>query len=248
MGSTIGLRPCECESIPRDSMWDCGDDSGLRDARTQTFVDGVHWSGPGFQLDAAFQEEVCSGKSHLLLSPQICFPDYKDPFQRSISDDAYENALSSDEIEYPCEFVSPDKARILLQPPPRPAHFEVEVQRIGRFWSRLGVQLIVTEQDEVRVELVRERGLIPEWNAAHGSCLQIVPGDCITHVDGVALQAKELHDALQNPVMGGTLHLSVVTTPHQVVVHRRGVCRSPPESTASGDSSLPPSRTSSLGN
>jgi hypothetical protein len=148
-----------------------------------------------------------------------------------------------DEIEYPCELVdSADKAGFLLKS--RPAYFHVEVQRTGRYWSRLGVQVVIAGDREVRVQNVRERGLIPEWNASHEASQQVRPGDRITHVNNVTANAKELNDALQNAVMGEVLSIRVVTP--QATVHRR-LCHSPAESTASGDTSLAPSRTSSLG-
>lgn len=138
---------------------------------------------------------------------------------------------------------------ILVQP--RLAQFDVEVQRKGRFWSRLGVEAIVTRQGEVQVNTVHDRGLLPEWNAFHGPSMQILPGDRITHVNGVASDPKDLYEALQTPVMGGYLHIRVAT-PSRIsrkpLVRLPSTCDSQTDSTDSGNSSPTPSRTSSLGN
>lgn len=215
-------------------------------------VDAVHWShGP----DSPWQEEVCGAR----------LPSWQDgspsevlqslPVLRSISDNT-NNALMGDEIEYPCELASASKALSLMgdeieypcelhsanevdfAAKGRPAVFDVEVQRKGRFWSRLGIQVIVAGDHEVRVQQVRERGLIPEWNAAHGASHQILPGDSITHVNSVTANAKDLNAALENAVMGEILHLRISTPCQQAAIYRR--CPSPgTESTASGSSSPP---------
>lgn len=220
-------------------------------------VDAVHWShGP----DSPWQEEVCGAR----------LPSWQDSSQSEMnlpvlrSSNNTENALMGDEIEYPCELAFANKALSLMGDEieypcellsakevdiakGRPAVFDVEVQRKGRFWSRLGIQVVVADGHEVRVQQVCERGLIPEWNAAHGAARQILPGDSITHVNSVSSNAEELNAALQDAVMGETLHLRISTPCQQATVYRR--CPSPggeSNSTISGSSS-PPSRTTSLG-
>lgn len=218
-------------------------------------VDAVHWS---HGLDSPWQEEVCGAR---LPSWQDSHSEMDLPVLRPSNNT--ENALMGDEIEYPCELASASKALSLMGDEieypcelfsanevefaeGRPAVFDVEVQRKGRFWSRLGIQ-VVADDHEVRVQQVFHRGLIPEWNAAHGASQQILPGDSITHVNSVSSNGKELNAALQDSVMGETLHLWISTPCQQTTVYRR--CASPgaeSTSTASGSSS-PPSRTTSLG-
>lgn len=125
---------------------------------------------------------------------------------------------------------------------PRPTEFSVEVHREGRFWSCLGVQVFITERRGVQVGVVRDKGLLPEWNASHWPTLQILPGDHITRVNGDASDAHHLYEAL---LMGGHLHLRIATPLRKTTVEHQGADA---ESTASGCSSRSPSRTSSVGN
>lgn len=137
-------------------------------------------------------------------------------------------------------------ARVSLLVEPRPILNDIEVKRIGRFWSRLGVQVAIAGDREVRVSHVRDRGLIPEWNASHDPAQQVLVGDCILCVNGIS-DAKDIYESLHMPAMGETLHIRFATSSRHPVVHRE-ICRSPAEgSTTSGGSSSPISRTSSFG-
>lgn len=338
-------------------------EKGRKDGKAK--VDAMHWSG--HNPDSPWQEEVCLGRLPSWQSPSQGEHDYVDGDKQftilaaaghteqepvsGVINDARENALMGDEIEYPCEFDLCEKASETvadeaghlclhfdlarckdedrssvefavseysenLLPPglvvtrvhpkaalamtafgarglvpgdtvlevdgrscaaqelrshidealflgawvkllvkPRPAYFDVKMERKGRFWSRLGVQVMLhvavltAGHSEVRVAHVRERGLLPEWNATHGPSQQILLGDRITHVNGISSSAQDVYEAMdQDAVMGTWLHLRVATPPRQATVQHCALHHSPPESTASGSSSLPPSRTSSLGN
>lgn len=205
---------------------DACDDSGLRDGRRQR-VEAVHWAAPN--VDAAYQEEVCSGPSW-----RGCEED--DVVQEACW--ASEGALFRDQIEYPSDLsprgFSPDQVSMIGQP--CAPFFDVELQRTGRSWCDLGVKVALVGGSEVRVTDVHKRGLIPDWNACHSPSLQILPGDRIIQVNGDISNAKDLYDGMQEAVMGSALRLRVAPPARRVDAHSSSMCQSPSGSTVSGNS------------
>jgi hypothetical protein len=78
---------------------------------------------------------------------------------------------------------------------------------------RLGFVLCTakTNSTYMKVQAIQDKGLVPSWNASHGS-LRICKGDFITHVNGISkdVQAmiKELEESSKT---GSALHLKVLT-------------------------------------
>jgi len=98
---------------------------------------------------------------------------------------------------------------VLVQP--RPTSFDVEVKRQGRSWSKLGILVRIERSDpnKIWVQGFREKGLLPMWNATNGPTLQILAGDCITHVNGVSKSAEEMYKDMQASELGALLRLRI---------------------------------------
>lgn len=106
-------------------------------------------------------------------------------------------------------FTSGAWVSLLVQP--RPNGFDVEVKRQGRSWSKLGVIVRIERSDpfKIHVQGLREKGLLPAWNATNGPTLQILAGDCITHVNGVSKTAEEMYKDMQASELGALLRLRI---------------------------------------
>lgn len=88
----------------------------------------------------------------------------------------------------------------------RPSSFEVELDREGPYWQKLGIAAAIdkTKRDCLIVQCVRSEGLVPQWNADNGS-LRVCGGDLITHVNGITQDARAMLDAIAAATEGSKL-------------------------------------------
>jgi hypothetical protein len=96
----------------------------------------------------------------------------------------------------------------------RPSAFNIEVWRgAGEKRRKTGFTSTVdrANPDCLVVESIKAKGLVPAWNAAHGS-LRICKGDLITHVNGSAQDVDAMTREIdENTAKRPTLRLRVVT-------------------------------------
>lgn len=98
----------------------------------------------------------------------------------------------------------------------RPATFSVELYRSGPLWHTFGMRAVIDKADADRIQVVAifQEGLVPTWNAAHG-LLQVLAGDSITQVNGIAKSAYKMWAEMRAAGEGSTLQLRVETPPRQ---------------------------------
>jgi hypothetical protein len=101
----------------------------------------------------------------------------------------------------------------------RPGIFEIELRREGNHWNKLGVAAGADDAnpDCLVVNNIHAEGLIPAWNAAHGS-LRICKKDLITHVNGISQDAAAMKKEIQQcSTKGAKLRFRIVTPAGQGV-------------------------------
>mmetsp|Transcript_2890 Transcript_2890/g.4702 ORF Transcript_2890/g.4702 Transcript_2890/m.4702 type:complete len:334 (+) Transcript_2890:113-1114(+) len=98
------------------------------------------------------------------------------------------------------------KRAISLSVRSRPSSFEVELDRSGPLWQKLGIAAAIdkTKRDCLIVQCVRGEGLVPQWNSENGS-LRVCAGDLITHVNGITQDARAMCAAISAAAEGSKL-------------------------------------------
>lgn len=95
----------------------------------------------------------------------------------------------------------------------RPSIFDVELQREGDLWNRLGISVKLDashKPPKMIVQHVRSEGLVPSWNEKHAA-LRICRCDCITAVNGVKRNLEDMQASLQGGHEGECLALRIET-------------------------------------
>jgi len=102
--------------------------------------------------------------------------------------------------------------QVCLLVQPRPPVFDVELNREGPAWQKLGVSVAVdkVKGESLIVLAVRDEGLVPTWNARCGTT-RVCVGDWVTHVNGISHNAEKMCTAVQGSHEGSKLSLRVVT-------------------------------------
>jgi len=101
----------------------------------------------------------------------------------------------------------------------RPPFFNIEVRRDGEHWNKLGMAAVTDKSNPgcLLVQGLHGEGLIPEWNAAHGS-LCICKGDLITHVNDVTMDVAAMKDEVKRrAAKGSRLRFRIVTPAGQAL-------------------------------
>jgi hypothetical protein len=104
----------------------------------------------------------------------------------------------------------------------RPPTFNIELRREGAQWQKLGIVANpdLVDSDCLVVDRVRAEGLVPLWNAAHGS-LRICKGDLMTHVNGVSRDADAMMTEIQrSSSKGSTLRFRILTPQGMTGCHK----------------------------
>merc|ERR1719487_686586 len=115
-------------------------------------------------------------------------------------------------------FSSPGQKVIDLAVRSRPPTFNIELRREGPSRQKLGIAASAdsTNPECLHVDSLRAEGLVPLWNAAHGS-LRICKGDLLTHVNGVSQDVAAMKKEIQqSSTKGSKLRFRVVTPAGQV--------------------------------
>jgi len=123
----------------------------------------------------------------------------------------------------------------------RPLSFNIELWREGKYWRHLGIAADAEESNPacLLVQGVHAEGLVPVWNAAHGS-LRICKGDLITRVNGVSQDVSGMKQAVQlSSKKGAKLCLTVVTPAGQVAGCQRDSLEDREGSTAWPETTVP---------
>lgn len=109
------------------------------------------------------------------------------------------------------EQVAATGGQLRLDVLPRPAHFEVRLQRVEG--SKLGLLVAMdrADPDRIAVRAVRAEGDVPDWNALN-ACLRVVAGDWITQVNGRSRGAQEMYSDF-TASDGAELRIRIMTTP-----------------------------------
>lgn len=101
----------------------------------------------------------------------------------------------------------------------RPPFFNIEVRRDGPQWNKLGMAAVFDKSNpgSLLVQGVHPEGLIPEWNAAHGS-LCICKGDLITHVNDITMDVAAMKEEVKrSSAKGSRLRFRIVTPAGQAL-------------------------------
>lgn len=97
---------------------------------------------------------------------------------------------------------------------PRPAAFYVEIpcSEADAYRKKLGMTAVMdkSSSDCILVQALRSEGLVPDWNATHGS-LQIVAGDLIVEVNGISQDAPAMCRAMQDLQKSSSLRFRIMT-------------------------------------
>lgn len=99
----------------------------------------------------------------------------------------------------------------------RPPTFNIDLRREGKQKIGMAAAADLSNPECLLVESIRPEGLVPAWNAAHGS-MRICKGDLITHVNGVSGDVAAMKKQIQQgATKGSALCLRIVTPAGQVV-------------------------------
>jgi len=104
----------------------------------------------------------------------------------------------------------------------RPPSFNIEVTREGAS-LKLGIAAVGDQSNPgcLLVQGVHGDGLIPSWNAAHGS-LCICKGDLITHVNGISKNVASMRAEVQkSSTKGCRLRFRIVTQAGQAMGYQK---------------------------
>lgn len=121
------------------------------------------------------------------------------------------------------EFAAQGQTTVELVVRGRPPTFNIEVRRNGPQWNKLGLAAVGDKSSPgcLLVQGVHAEGLIPEWNAAHGS-LHICKGDLITHVNDVCKDDTAMKgEVKQSSAKGSRLRFRIVTPVGKALGHHR---------------------------
>merc|ERR1719498_622981 len=108
----------------------------------------------------------------------------------------------------------------------RPPQFDVDIFCGDNFSRALALLVTIERQhgDRIKVQSVRDRGLLRAWNEENPHC-QVMPGDWITHVNGEAKSARELADDIRNyqGFEDNSIQLTIHTRPRTTEVGMSGM-------------------------
>lgn len=100
--------------------------------------------------------------------------------------------------------------RLGLQP--RKSQFRACLVRKEGMAEKIGLSVLLDKQvpDRLTVRVVREKGMVAEWNAAN-RFVQLCPGDVVLGVNDISGRADEMLELLKHPELGAKLELQVQT-------------------------------------
>jgi len=102
--------------------------------------------------------------------------------------------------------------RVTLLITTRPEFLDIHLLCEGDYWHYLGIQVAFDKRhaDRLRIQAVHDHGLVPIWNQKNLT-KNVRAGDWITHVNGVAGNAKEMAEAMRGASPGDTITICVKT-------------------------------------
>lgn len=112
---------------------------------------------------------------------------------------------------------------------PRPPTFYVEIPCDDDSGKKLGMVAVVDKSnpDCVLVQALRSEGLVPDWNASHGS-LQVCAGDLIIEVNGISGDAAAMCRAMQDLRIGSMVCFRIMTLRSHAAGQSSNACQSEP--------------------